>query len=749
MSPKTGKEKEQIAPEFELGYRFDGRYENLEVLGSGSLGTAYKVRDIDSGETYVLKVLSTEVVKNQRIKNRFKKEIKQALELDHKNIAKTMDYGEEEGQVYFVTEFLKGHSLQRVIDYRSEDKRKFSIEEVVGIISEVGTALSYAHRTTVHGNLHPSNIFLFKDGVKVSDFCVSKTLKPAEFSALQIFQKEHYYYLAPEYDSEKLEVDERADIYSLGVLAYKLFTGKIPKGDFQRPSRINKELDPDIDFIIFRAMESNPDDRYQKVKDFLSDLTAVTGRVEIVKDPVSALGAIRGSKAKDKKKKYIGGSVEEKEDRFSIGAFAVAFVLIVLIAGLVFGRDLIIPKVKLASQYLAVMVEELRAPSDEADFKKALEQEEVLFTLEEKKQLWERFLAQHPEGSVRDKAEARLKEISTQVAQEEQERQAKEFAVFRSILGKLDTNEEKLAYAKRYHKRHQNNPYASDVEKIIEDISGHKVATQPPVAKIKETPEPKATTPSAKTPSKLKATVASSSPKASKKAAPKPKRSGGGTTSGSGSGSKQTLVASLAPVATPAPSRGLCLSDMVHVSGGNFIFGSDPNDALRSFLESEPIQVRIHDFCVDRYEYPNIASAYPLTEVSWHQADQICRNEGKRLCTELEWEKACKGNENSRYPYGMAYNQNLCNTESASGQDNKLSRSGAMPTCVSDYGIFDMSGNAGEWTASLLEPGKEDRIERGGSADRPGWAGRCSQRDNSHPSSRSPYVGFRCCKSIR
>ncbi len=737
MATKSSKEKdkEKLVPEFELGYRFDGRYENLEVLGFGGLGTAYKVRDVDSGETHVLKVLSGDVVKNQRIKNRFKKEIKQALELEHKNIAKTLDYGEEEDHVYYVTEFLKGHPLQRVIESRLEDKQKFSIEEVIGILSEVGRALQYAHRNTFHGNLHPYNIFLFKDGVKVTDFCISHVLKPSEFSARQIFQKEYYYYLAPEYDSENPVIDHRSDIYSMGVLAYKLFTGKIPKGDFQRPSLINKEMDPDLDFIIFRAMESNPNDRYQRIKDFLNDLTAVTGRVEMVTEPTTTLGTIRRKKARDDKKSYIGRETLEREDRFSFKAFALAAILIMVIAGLLFGRQYIVPQVKLASGYLATMIDEITSFPDERQFQKTLEQESAMYSLEDKKSLWEDFIARHPDSSALGKAQTRLNSINTQIAAEEKEAQAREFAIFRSIIGKLDTKEEKLAYAKRFHQRHINSAYIGEVENVIKGLEGKKassvaragIRTKTPV--VSRRSKPKAVV--AKTPTRVSKTSKS------------------GSVGNYGRRSHNAnLVASLSPVVPTWPPN-LCPAEMVLVSGGSFTFGSNPNDPDHGFLESGLINVQLEDFCIDRYEYPNMARAYPLTDVSWHQADQICRNEGKRLCTELEWEKSCKGGGNKRYPYGMAYGPAKCNTEGPLGRDNTLARSGSMPACVSDYGVYDMSGNAEEWTASLLGPGKVDRIARGGSADRPSWAARCSQRDNANPSSRSPYVGFRCCRSLR
>ncbi|MFP2930940.1 formylglycine-generating enzyme family protein [Pyxidicoccus sp. 3LG] len=198
-----------------------------------------------------------------------------------------------------------------------------------------------------------------------------------------------------------------------------------------------------------------------------------------------------------------------------------------------------------------------------------------------------------------------------------------------------------------------------------------------------------------------------------------------------------------APVVSAA---GSCPAGMRLVGGGAFKMGTAPDDSM-SFIDERPLtSVQVSAFCVDEYEYPNRGGAQPKVEVSWEEALSLCERAGKRLCTEEEWEKACKGPGNARFPYGNTYDADVCNTETSSGDDRPLAASGRFARCRSSYGVVDLSGNVAEWTATRFD--KSDFTLKGGAFDLPDYTSRCSARKNAAPSERSDSVGFRCCAGV-
>ncbi len=195
-----------------------------------------------------------------------------------------------------------------------------------------------------------------------------------------------------------------------------------------------------------------------------------------------------------------------------------------------------------------------------------------------------------------------------------------------------------------------------------------------------------------------------------------------------------------------APVGG-CPAGMRLVSGGAFKLGTAEDDDMRFLDERALTSVQVPSFCVDEYEYPNQAGTPPKVAVTWEEARSLCESAGKRLCTEEEWEKACKGPGNARFPYGTPYDADACNTETAQGQDRTLAASGSFQRCRSGYGVVDLSGNVAEWTSTRFDAA--DFTHKGGAFDRPDYTSRCSARKNGAPAERSDSVGFRCCAGVR
>ncbi|RKG63212.1 protein kinase [Corallococcus sp. CA054B] len=197
-------------------------------------------------------------------------------------------------------------------------------------------------------------------------------------------------------------------------------------------------------------------------------------------------------------------------------------------------------------------------------------------------------------------------------------------------------------------------------------------------------------------------------------------------------------------------ATGSCPAGMRLVSGGSFKMGSSPEDLQSAGSTDEmPMgSVTVNSFCVDEYEFPNQAGRKPRVSATWLDAKAACEGLGKRLCSEEEWEKACKGPGNARFSSGNEQVQPACNTGTTdAAAAPTLAPSGALQSCRSGYGVADLSGNVAEWTSSKFpNSNPEELLIKGGSFDTAGDTARCSARRRGTPSLKAANVGFRCCQ---
>lgn len=187
---------------------------------------------------------------------------------------------------------------------------------------------------------------------------------------------------------------------------------------------------------------------------------------------------------------------------------------------------------------------------------------------------------------------------------------------------------------------------------------------------------------------------------------------------------------------------------MAWIPAGTLRAGTPPDRTPRvADEELAGIGVEMGGFYIDLYPWPNEPGAIPTSNVTRDQAEALCTSKGKRLCTELEWERACKGPDNTTYEYGDAYRSATCGTGVA--PDHAARRpAGENAQCKSAFGVSDMHGIVFEWTASSWGRGAKDPslgVLRGGNATAGELVGRCANGIARAPGKKSPTMGLRCC----
>ncbi len=185
--------------------------------------------------------------------------------------------------------------------------------------------------------------------------------------------------------------------------------------------------------------------------------------------------------------------------------------------------------------------------------------------------------------------------------------------------------------------------------------------------------------------------------------------------------------------------------DMVWIPGGTFVSGrlSQEDGSMASRSEQLANVVQVDDFYVDRFEFPNRLDEVPVAKASYKDAEQACESKGKRLCSAVEWEKACKGPGNYVYSYGDTWDPSMCGT----AMDEPY-KSGQRKDCVSGYGAFDMSGGFREWTATSPGDKASRKIVKGGQRGNAERGSRCAFSVDEGSDYAEGTLTFRCCLSV-
>ncbi len=351
-----------------LGKRLDGRYEMRELIGIGGMAYVYKAYDSVDDRVVAVKILKDEYLNNQEFVRRFRNESKAIAILNHENIVKVLDVGFGERLQYIVMEYIDGITLKEYLDQRKEIRWKEAVHFAIQILK----ALQHAHdKGIVHRDIKPQNVMLLSDGtIKVTDFGIAR-LTRSEMQVTVAGNKAigSVHYISPEQARGEI-TDEKADLYSVGIVLYEMLTGKLPfeadnavsvaimqmQTEAKAPHLINEEIPGGLEQITLKAMQKDTARRYQSAAEMLSDFDEFKRNPSIQfeytyfedETPtryVDAISRVRGAEPAPKPEKKAVQKPTKKPGRISVtdiiipAVAAIIVVLFVVLAVFIFPGD--------------------------------------------------------------------------------------------------------------------------------------------------------------------------------------------------------------------------------------------------------------------------------------------------------------------------------------------------------------------------------------------------------------------------
>ncbi len=737
------------------------RYLIKDIAGAGPLGFVFRAHDKEVDVEVALKVLNPKLLQSADERKQFGKQLRLARKLSHPNIVRVYEEGEDAERPYFTSQFLDGLTLRKIIDLRLQKGQFFALSEIEPILSQICAALDGAHKVGPHSDVKPENVLVLPDLLKITDFGVGLALPRLPFVQAMKARKADRY-LSPELVAGS-EIDGRSDIYSVGVILGEMLSGLTPDGAIPELSRRNPDVIPAVEGLYRRALNQNPNARFKTAGEMMAELSAVAKKnaapppAAARPEPASGIappprprtqsGMLQLSPRREKPPPPIPdlpsgpppppietGELEIPETAREDGKDRVPTAIIN--SGELISEDPDLVETK-------AMVQTVLPPPPPAESVPALPPVPAIavsppassFAKPQKSNntwllvgllifagvgvgagggwwLIQRNKVTPPTPPV--------VAVPTPIPSgEEIEREAERRA---AELKAAKEAEEKAALAK-----------AADEKAAADKLAAEKAAAEKAEAdRLAALNKPQSKKEKADA---LKAAMLEAARKAAdeKKAAAEEKKV---------AAAEKTPVEKVEKAAAPvaAAAGGTCPDGMRQVAAGAFKMGTAPGDPMMSFDEKQLSTIEVAAFCIDTYEYPNRKGAAPTASIPYADAKRLCEAQGKRLCGESEWEKACKGGGGAKWPYGGAFNADTCNTEDDVGEPRNVAKAGAFAKCRSGFGVADLSGNVAEWT--------EEKIIKGGSFASGDYAVRCSARKNGASFSRSSEVGFRCCADL-
>ncbi|MBI4615653.1 MAG: serine/threonine protein kinase [Planctomycetes bacterium] len=260
------------------------RYQVLERLGKGSMGVLYKGRDSETGQLVAIKVLAEELLSNARAVERFKREIRSSIQLEHPNLVQALAAGQYEGKYFYVMEYVEGTTVKREL----RAKGPFETRKATSIVVQIARALDYAGQFgLVHRDIKPENILLATSGTaKLADMGLAKSAASQNKLTLMGSVLGTPHYMSPEQARGEEDVDLRSDIYSLGATLYHMLAGRPPfdgtdavavisrllQSEPEPLRDVNPRISDRVSMVVAKMMAKNRDARYGEARQLLADL---------------------------------------------------------------------------------------------------------------------------------------------------------------------------------------------------------------------------------------------------------------------------------------------------------------------------------------------------------------------------------------------------------------------------------------------------------------------------------------------
>lgn len=260
-----------------------GPYRVTERLGRGGMAVVYKAYQASLDRYVAIKVLSDSFTGEEGFLERFQREAQAVARLTHPHIVSVFDFGEDRSLAYMVMEYLDGDTLKHVYTESPEEVDRFRV------LTDVADALGFAHEQgIIHRDIKPSNIMVTRQGrVVLTDFGIAKMMGRTQLTATGVGVGTPEY-MSPEQGRGE-DVDGRSDLYSLGVVAYELFTGRVPYAadtpvaviyrhlhdPLPLPSQVNPDLPPEAERFLLKALAKDPAERFQTAAEFQAALAGL------------------------------------------------------------------------------------------------------------------------------------------------------------------------------------------------------------------------------------------------------------------------------------------------------------------------------------------------------------------------------------------------------------------------------------------------------------------------------------------
>lgn len=739
------------------------RYLVKDVVGVGPLGYVFRAHDKEIDVEVALKVINPKLVQSSEERKQFARQIRLARKLSHPNLVRVYEEGEDQDRPYFTSQFLDGLTLRKIIDLRLQKGQFFALHEIEPILMQVCNALEGAHKVGPHSDVKPDNVLVLPDLLKVTDFGLGLAMPRLPFVQAMKARKADRY-LSPEL-IEGGEIDGRADIYAVGVVLGEMLSGLTPDGSIPELQRRNPDVPQGIEGMYRKAINSNPLARFKTPAEFIGEFSELVRKVSPPPPPVRPEAA--------------SGLSPAARPRTATGMLQLQ------------------PRTPLKPP---PPVPELPPPPPPVsgehhlpDATQPIDPEQLDAVLRGARP---RFDDNREETAVIDSGQfvASLDDdVETKALVETvpppppnerpavpappsflvREAQGAKFrlwpwVVLLALLGvglgaaggftmiqkqKAATEAQRRDAEEKARQAQADARARADAEAEAARLAAQTALTPAPL--------PTANPPVAPTPAldekaraerllaekraaEQKAAEEKARADAEKKAADEKARADALAAQKAAAEEKARQDAEkkrqpVGPAVVVAPSRSTegCPDGMKLVGAGAFRMGTPANDQMRGFDEKTLASVDVPAYCVDLFEYPGKRGVAPTASVSFADAKRLCESGGKRLCTEAEWEKACKGPGMATWPWGNSFDSNACNTEDDSGEARALAVTGKFGKCRSGYGVADLAGNVAEWTA--------EHFIKGGSFASGDYAVRCSARKNGASFAKSSEVGFRCC----